>query len=138
MRVLLDTNVLVAAFLTHGACAEVFERCAKQHTLIGSEQQLAELRKALGRKLKMPARDVDEVEALLRTRMEMVAVEPLPKAVCRDAADDGIIAAAWQGRCRCLVTGDKDLLVLCKYRGLLIISPGQFWALEAKAKRSAS
>lgn len=45
MRILLDTNVLIAAFLTRGICNELLEHCLRHHQLINSEFLLNEFHK---------------------------------------------------------------------------------------------
>jgi len=37
MRVVLDTNVLIAAFIARGICSAVLEHCVRQHTLVTSD-----------------------------------------------------------------------------------------------------
>ena len=58
----------------------------------------------------------------------MTVVSPLGLAsqVCRDPDDDNILAAAMGGNCDCIITGDKDLLVLRAYEGINILSPRDF------------
>ena len=53
MRVLLDTNVLIAAFIAHGFCHELLEHCARQHTLVTSDFVLGEFRDKLTDKFKV-------------------------------------------------------------------------------------
>ena len=36
MRIVLDTNVLIAAFVSRGVCHELLEHCERQHQLISS------------------------------------------------------------------------------------------------------
>lgn len=132
MRVFLDTNVLIAAFISHGACAEILEYCVVRHDLVGSEYLLEELRRTLAGKFRMGERDSGAAEALLRGRMVLVKAPALPKPLSRDPKDDPILAAAMAGRCACLVTGDKDLLVLKQAGRMPILSPQQFWRFEAE------
>ena len=47
MRVLLDTNVLFAAFVTHGVCAGLYEECLLQVEIVVSNH----IRKELAEKL---------------------------------------------------------------------------------------
>ncbi len=34
MKIVLDTNVLIAAFISHGTCNELLEHCALNHEVI--------------------------------------------------------------------------------------------------------
>lgn len=134
MKVVLDTNVLIAAFIARGTCHELLEYCVHEHELVASDFILDETRKALVKKFHFSAQEATEVVALLHTRMTIVTPEPLPAPVCRDQDDDAIIGTALAGACKCIVTGDKDLLVLKRHRDIDIISPERFWRHEAKNK----
>lgn len=130
MRVLLDTNVLIAAFVARGACTELFEHCARNHTLVTWPALLAELDVTLRRNFGASVRDASAVVALLRPRFESVDPRPLDEPVCRDPDDDQVLAAALGGRCDCIVTGDRDLLVLGSFSGIPIVKPMDFWKIE--------
>jgi uncharacterized protein len=58
--------------------------------------------------------------------MTVVSASKLESPVCRDPDDDNILAAAISGKCNCIITGDKDLLVLKQYEGVDIFSPRDF------------
>ena len=60
MRVVLDSNVLVAAFVSRGTCHELVEHCARNHEIIGSETILDEFRRTLLVKLRIPPRQAEE------------------------------------------------------------------------------
>ena len=45
---------------------------------------------------------------------------------CRDLDDDKFIETALTGRADCLVTGDRDLLVMSPFRDLPILQPAEF------------
>ncbi|MGH7230968.1 MAG: PIN domain-containing protein [Nitrospiraceae bacterium] len=62
--------------------------------------------------------------------MTVVSPTPLDVPACRDSDDDIILGTALAGVCRCIVTGDKDLLLLERYHGVDIISPNAFWQYE--------
>ena len=130
MRVLLDTNVLIAAFIARGTCSEVLEHCARNHTLILSKPLLRELDGKLVGKLGFTRKETHEVAALLRGKTEMVAPVTLDQPVCRDPDDDMVLATALAGACDCIVTGDKDLLVLERFRQIPILAPPDFWRYE--------
>jgi predicted nucleic acid-binding protein len=50
--------------------------------------------------------------------------------VCRDPNDDMVLECAVAAGAQCVVSGDKDLLVLNPYNGIRIVSPAEFLALE--------
>ena len=63
--------------------------------------------------------------------MEVVAPAVLENPVCRDPDDDIILGTALAGDVVCIVTGDKDLLVLKRFESVNIVSPAEFSAYEA-------
>ncbi len=128
MRLVLDTNVLIA----RGACAELVEHCVLNHTLVTSDFILSELRGKLITKFSFSLEEVDEAVVLLESQMEIVTPTILAQPVCRDAEDDQILATAMAGQAACIVTGDKDLLVLQRHEDVAIVSPKEFADFEAK------
>lgn len=130
MRVLLDTNVLIAAFIARGTCSEVLEHCARNHTLVSSKLLLYELEEKLTGKFGFTRQETREVAALLRGKTEIVEPVSLDQPVCRDPDDDAVLATALAGACDCIVTGDKDLLVIERFRQIPILTPADFWRHE--------
>ncbi len=130
MRIVLDTNVLIAAFIARGVCHQLLEHCIRNHDLVTSQFILDEIREKLVEKFKYTSETADEVVRLLRSQMEVVSRAPLDTPVCRDADDDNVLATAVAGNSECLVTGDKDLLVLKQYHGIDLLSPGEFQVYE--------
>ena len=126
MKIVLDTNVLIAALIARGVCHELLEYCVIRHTLFTSDFIINETREKLIGKFGYAANLADEAVSLFRSRMELVAPPKLEQQVCRDPDDDNILAAAMSGKCDCIITGDKDLLVLKSYEGINILSPRDF------------
>lgn len=127
MRIVLDTNVIVAAFAARGLCAEVFEVCVTGHTLIASELILAEVSKALLKKVKLPRQLVREVLDYLQDNAEIVTPDSIKISAFRDKDDLPVIGTATSGNASCIVTGDADLLSLKHYRGVDMLTPREFW-----------
>ncbi len=129
MRVFLDTNVLVSAFATRGLCADVVRHVLAEHTLVTGEIVLAELRRVLRTRLKLPGEQVDEIEAFLRE--QEVAPKPKEPAALeiRDPDDRWVLASAAEAGADILVTGDSDLLDIASESHMKIVSPREFWAL---------
>ena len=131
MRLVLDTNVLIAAFISHGACNELLEHCVLNHEVVLSAFILDELNEKLTGKFKFTAREAEGVVRLMQSRCEVVPAPPLSSPISRDPDDDNIIATAVAGRCDCIITGDKDLLDLQEVNDIRIVLPAHFWQLES-------
>ncbi len=132
MRVFLDTNVLVAAFATRGLCADVMRVVLAEHQLITGEVVLSELRKALSRRIKLPAATIEDILALLREQ-EVVPKPGKPSDLpIRDPDDRWILASATAGRADVLVTGDRDLLDVADKTPMPVLDPRAFWDLLSK------
>lgn len=123
MRIVFDTNVLFAAFVTHGVCAGLYEECLSYGRIVVSRFILEELREKLLVKAKLSLSEVREVLAAVRADADVVETQPLAVPVCRDAEDDEILATAFAAKADALVTGDKDLLVLRRHEGIPIFTP---------------
>ncbi len=130
MKIVLDTNVLVASFIAHGNCNELLEHCIVHHEVVLSEFILGELMDVLTRKFGYTQTEARVAIHLLRTRTRLIVPAPLPIPVCRDSDDDTILATARTGECAAIVTGDKDLTDLQRYEGVRILTPSEFWAFE--------
>ena len=135
MRIVLDTNILIAAFISHGACADLFEHCVRYHEIVASEFIFTEFFNKLTTKFEVPASEAKKAVQLLRSRIPVVAPSNLGTRVCSDPKDDPILGTAIQGDCQYIITGVKDFLALNKYRGIDIISPRGFWEYENKELR---
>lgn len=131
MIIVFDTNVLIAALIVRGVCGDLVEHCGLKHNLVTSEFILNELREHLACKFNYDSRDIEKAVNLLRSRMEVVIPVELETAVCRDPDDDKILGTAIAGNASCIVTGDKDLLVIKQYRMIDIIGPSEFAKYEA-------
>jgi putative PIN family toxin of toxin-antitoxin system len=127
VRVLLDTNVVVAAFATRGLCEDLLRAVLAEHELVVAARVLIELERALVVKPKMPARRAREVVAFVRSQGDVIAPERPAVWPQRDRDDRWIVAAAIEGRADVLVTGDRDLLEDAQEAPLPIVSPRGFW-----------
>lgn len=61
----------------------------------------------------------------------IVTPVPLEPSVCRDVNDGMILGTAVAGEAVCIITGDKDLLVLRRFGPAEILTPADFLAQEA-------
>ena len=130
MKVLLDTNVLIAAFISHGSCNELLEHCFHDHQIVTSSELLAEFVETLSGKLGFTKAEAREAKQVLQSMVTLAEPAAPETPVCRDPDDDRVLAAAVGGGAACVVTGDKDLLVLREYLEIPILSPDRFWSFE--------
>lgn len=134
MRVLLDTNVLIAAFITHGTCSDLFEHCIRQHEIVTSQFILEELEGHLRKKFKFPESDVRDVMDIVNSTAKLIEPVPLKEPICRDRDDDMVLATALTANAECIVTGDKDLTDLKSFQNIPILKPSEFSTFEANKK----
>lgn len=127
MRVVLDTNVIVAALAARGLCSEIFEICLTDHTIVTSEHILSEIKEKLGGKIRLPQRITQDIVNYLRDQAEVVVPGELKESICRDKDDLSIIGTALSGNARFIITGDEDLLILKKYNDIEMVTPREFW-----------
>lgn len=128
MRVVLDTNVLVSAFLFPGGRPEAAYRAALEGRvhLVTSRALLAELGRVLATKFGWEDPRVEE--AVAQVARVGVVVEPRATVtvVRADPADDRVLEAAAAGGAEVIVSGDRHLLRLGSWRGIVILDPAAF------------
>jgi putative PIN family toxin of toxin-antitoxin system len=137
VRVALDTNVLVSAVATRGLCSDVLNLVLAEHELIVGEAVLAELRRVLTDRIRVPSKLIDEFVSLLQQEGTVVKMaEPFPVKI-RDKDDVAVLSEAIAGCAEALVTGDRDLLDIADALPLQILSPRGFWEQlrESSARR---
>jgi putative PIN family toxin of toxin-antitoxin system len=126
VKIVLDTNVLIAALIARGTCHELLEHCVVRHALFTSEFILHETQEKLIEKFGYESDLASEAINLFRSSMTVVSTLKLASSVCRDPDDDNILATAISGNCDCIITGDNDLLALKEYNGIDIFGPRDF------------
>jgi uncharacterized protein len=129
MKIVLDSNIIVAAYAGRGLCYSLFELCLDRFTIISSEYILTEVQRTLHKKLKMPQNSVQIIIDYLKEFCILSTYNKLSENICRDKNDNDIIALAFDNNVDYLITGDQDLLVLKKYKKVKIISPRDFWVI---------
>jgi len=132
VKLLLDTNVLVAALVARGTCGDLLEHCVRQHEVVSSHLLLNELREVLERKFRQRAIDVRAAVQLFAETFTLVTPDRLDSPTCRDRDDDVVLATALAGECVAIVTGDQDLLILHPFRGIHVLAPSAFWKWETE------
>ena len=129
MKVVLDMNVLIAAFTTRGLCHAVFELCLDQQQIILSQEILKESGDVLEKKLKMHHSTAKKTTDYLREHAVIHRIKRPYRTISRDASDDHILTLAEQAAVDYIITGDEDLLVLSPHGNVPIVQPRQFWEI---------
>jgi putative PIN family toxin of toxin-antitoxin system len=125
VKLVVDTNVLIAGLAGEGLCRDIVKRRLPTCELFTSRALLDELVEKLTLKFNLTP---DELPLLKIYEAEASVIKPgpLPKQICRDADDDEVLAVAIAAEAEMILTGDKDLLVLKQFQGIRILSPRQF------------
>ncbi len=126
MKIVLDANVIIAAFAARGLCESVMEVCLSEHEILLCDELLKEILRNLRRKIKLSTKIVDDIGDLLLEQARMVDPSPLAPDVCRDPDDVKILGLAVAEKANYIVTGAKDLLVLKEFQAIPILDPRAF------------
>jgi uncharacterized protein len=131
VKVVFDTNVLIASFLMEGLCSGLLIRARKQaFNLVLCDYIIQEFAGILTKKFKLSSTDISTISDIAAEAAYKILHElhPIP-GICRDTNDDMIIACAVNAAADYIATGDEDLLILKKYNDIKIINPRYFEAL---------
>lgn len=128
MKIVLDTNVIIAAFATRGLCSAVFELCLDRFEVVLSEPILKETVTHLKDKIKLPKARCSMIDSYLRAHCSVSEIDEPDSSACRDHDDLHVLGLAQHASAKFIVTGDKDLLELSRYKGTDIVTPREFWA----------
>ncbi len=127
MRIVLDSSVLVAALARPGVCTQLLDEVVATHWLFSSNYILQEVARKLREKFMVPSRKTKELVSDLEELCEVVQPQPVPVSSCRDPNDLPILGTVAAAKAKLLVTVDKDLLVLKRFKSAAIIKPAEFW-----------
>jgi putative PIN family toxin of toxin-antitoxin system len=127
-KVVLDTNVLISSILFAGELSGIVDLWKKGRILpVVSRETFDEFRKVLGYQkfglTKGEIRTIIEEEVLPFFKVVEVTVEV--SGICRDPDDDKFIACALAASAEFVVSGDKDLCEVTKYKSVRIISASE-------------
>ncbi|MES2703228.1 MAG: putative toxin-antitoxin system toxin component, PIN family [Bacteroidota bacterium] len=124
-----DTNSLISAHLLPNSVNRLaYDTALTKGVIAYSRATLSEFVQVFSRPkfdkyLSLTARS----EAITRFEREGFLIDvKIQIADCRDQTDNKFLELAVTSGARCLVTGDKDLLVMHPYRAFDIISPSDF------------
>ena len=131
-KVVLDTSVLISALLFKGEVSKFVELWQKGKIIpVISKDTFQELRSVL-EYLKFSLSQ-EEINTIIGNEVlphfEVVEVTKEIKGVCRDPADDKFISCALSASAGYIVSGDKDLCDLRRYKSVRILTPSDFFKI---------
>ena len=123
MRVVIDTNIIVSAYLGGALKAIIVSWKSGKFTLVVSDAIADEYREVLRRpKFKIERTELDDFFALLLDKAEFVIPLETINVITDDPSDNKFIEAAIAGNAKLIVSGDNHLLEIESFRNISIIT----------------
>jgi putative PIN family toxin of toxin-antitoxin system len=129
VRYVFDTNVLISALLFENSKpAQALRYALANGEVLLSLDLLEELNEVLGRERFNRYLTTEEREEFLEALIEQAVLVEITENVqeCRDPKDDKVLELALNGEAQYIISGDRDLLVLHPFRGVLVITADEF------------
>jgi uncharacterized protein len=134
VRIVLDTNVLVAGLLApFGPCGEIVRMVSSGELVLSFDARiLTEYEEVLGRqKFKFEKHKVDALLEYIEYRGVTIASSPLSQSL-PDSDDEPFLEVALAAQAACLVTGNKVHFPADLCQSLPVFSPSDFLAFYKK------
>jgi putative PIN family toxin of toxin-antitoxin system len=129
LRLVLDTNVVVAGLLWNGPPRRLLQAAIDGEVdLFSSAVLLGELANTLGytkftKRIESFGTSIAALAAQYAALVSLVAPASVPRVAANDADDDHVIAAAVAARAELIVTGDRrHLLPIGTHQGIAIVT----------------
>ncbi len=130
MRVVLDTNVYISAILFGGNCEEILRLAGLgSFELMSSKSTIIELKGILEKKFRWSKKQVLETIAYIKNITTEVKSGIEVSIIRDDPSDNKILECALSARAQYIVSGDKHLLRLKRYKEIRILNPADFLRL---------
>lgn len=132
MRLVLDTNVVVAGLLWAGHPRRLIDRAIDNAvTLCSSPALVDELTQTLhyqklAQRIGQSGKTASALVAQYTALVTLVSPRQVPRVIEHDADDDQVLACALAGQVDLIVSGDRHLHSLGgQYQGIPIVTPAQ-------------
>lgn len=126
LRAVLDSNILVSAYSFGGKPKFVLKLVIiEQIRGVISPALIKEFLGVLREKIRVSEEEISEIQNEIKNTFQIVNPHETLHIV-RDDTDNRVLEAAIEGECDYIVTGDKDLLTLKKYKKIKIVTADTF------------
>jgi len=128
LRVVLDTNILLSAFIFPGGPPEAVYRLVLEGRieLVTSRPLLVELGRVLTEKFGWDSSRADEVVAQVARVGHVVRPTETVSEISADPSDDRVLEAAAEGDAEVIVSGERHLLRLGTWRSIRMETAAKF------------
>jgi len=129
-RFVLDTNTLISAFILsrNSIAAQAYYKIKLQGEIVVSETVFDEFANVLIRPKFDKYISLENRLAAIQDLRDIVKFIPVTTVIdaCRDLKDNKFLELAVEGDATCIITGDKDLLVLNPFQNIPILTAADF------------
>jgi putative PIN family toxin of toxin-antitoxin system len=128
IKVVADTNILFSAMFWKGNEAKILKLAEEgEIKLLMSPALLDELRRVLmHEELRLDERTIGENVQYVLSTAELVSPRRMVKVIREDPSDNRVLECALEGSAKYVISGDKHLLRLKKFRGIRIVRAKEF------------
>ena len=133
MKLVLDTNVWLSGIFWEGEASKIIEKTEKKNIqILISENILSEIVNVLNKESKFQKYILNlklSVEEILRTILsisDLIETKTKLDLIKADPKDNIILEVALDGKAEYIISYDNHLLNMMEFRGIKIISPGEF------------
>ena len=131
VRVVFDTNAIISALIVPSSVpAKALDLAVEHFEVIVSKATWQEFEQKIKKtSLERYFRNTHDRDAAVHAINRVVTHIAVRSVVtdCRDPKDNPFLELALDGKAETIISGDKDLLVLNRWRGVCIQSPGDFY-----------
>ena len=133
MKLVLDTNVWLSGIFWEGEASKIIEKTEKKNIqILISENILSEIVNVLNKESKFQKYILNlklNIEEILRTILsisDLIETKTKLDLIKADPKDNIILEVALDGKAEYIISYDNHLLNMIEFRGIKIISPGEF------------
>ena len=128
MRIVLDTNVFISGVFFTGPPHQILKAWRDGQVQILVSPEILEEYSRVGSNLasRFKGVDLEPFLELMAIHSEMIIPPAFPPVIQEDPSDDKFLQCAVAGNAAAIVSGDKHMLKLCKFRAIWILRPREF------------
>ena len=133
-RVVLDSNVWISALIFGGNPGKILELFIEGEILVYfCEELITEIHRKVVQKFPQFMPRLGLLELSIRRDANLVRLGSITVLASRDQDDNKVLETAVLSSCGYVISGDKDLLVLGRYKEIQIVSPTEFLSMYNRA-----